>query len=88
MTHAHSITPAARDSELAMMRAMLRGFQLAVMLREAAELGLADRVAAGPRGHPGAGDGSRHPPWRSASPLPCARRLRRLFSRRRGAASR
>lgn len=31
------------------MRAMVRGHQLAVMLREAAELGLADRIAAGPR---------------------------------------
>ncbi len=35
--------------DLDLMRAMVRGFQLAVMLREAAELGLADRVGAGPR---------------------------------------
>lgn len=36
-------------TELAAMRGMVRGFQLAVMLREAAELGLADRVASGAR---------------------------------------
>jgi hypothetical protein len=41
--------PAARDPDLAAMWVMVRGFQLSVMLREAAELGLADRVAAGPR---------------------------------------
>jgi hypothetical protein len=41
--------PAGRDPDLAAMRVMVRGFQLSVMLREAAELGLADRVAAGPR---------------------------------------
>jgi O-methyltransferase domain len=41
--------PPARDPDLAAMWAMVRGFQLSVMLREAAELGLADRVAAGPR---------------------------------------
>lgn len=37
------------DPDLAAMRLMLRGFQLSAMITQAAELGLADRIAAGPR---------------------------------------
>ena len=37
------------EPDLAAMRMMLRGFQLSVMIAQAAELGLADRIAAGPR---------------------------------------
>ncbi|MGD9510101.1 MAG: methyltransferase [Geminicoccaceae bacterium] len=37
------------DPDLAAMRTMLRGFQLTVMVAQAAGLGLADKVATGPR---------------------------------------
>ena len=37
------------NADLAAMRMMLRGFQLTVMVAKAAELGLADRIAGGPR---------------------------------------
>ena len=44
------------------MRGMVRGFQLAVLLREAADLGLADRVATGPRPvHEVAAEAGAHP---------------------------